>query len=427
MGDLKMVKSNKDLLKDITALFEGSGTPDLSLIANQVRQFCPFEAMGMVRQEIRHSNFLSYILDPARPHGLDDLILRAFLQKLCNRPNDRAAWYDVLEDEKETLTAQVYRERDNIDILIVVPQTGRKGLVVAVELKIDAEERYNQLADYEGKVRRRYPDRDWDHMFCFLTPKGREPTTFGGASWHAVSFAELFKAMDCAPIGSTGEGVKLLGYYQAMMRRHGMADETDNEDLRKATETVWAEHREVLEYLIDHRPDPLNDLMKEFAKEQSKIAERISTAIGKEVFADSHFRNRWYRFTFPEFGKRIPLLLQGDEGWIDSRSQLVFEVTFDPQKNAIMASFCVGYFNTEKEFRPKLIEALNVVSGHKHKIDKPTVKHYWKNSILTENDLSGLEDGIKIFERKLIDYANEYLPLVEVALAKTSHSFLGSV
>jgi hypothetical protein len=43
--------------------------------------FCPFEAVGMVRQEIRHAHFLAYYLDPNRPHGFGDACLRAFLTK----------------------------------------------------------------------------------------------------------------------------------------------------------------------------------------------------------------------------------------------------------------------------------------------------------------------------------------------------------
>lgn len=41
--------------------------------------FCPFESTGMVRQDIRHGAFLTYILDPNRPHGVGTDCLRALL------------------------------------------------------------------------------------------------------------------------------------------------------------------------------------------------------------------------------------------------------------------------------------------------------------------------------------------------------------
>ncbi|MEM6307226.1 MAG: hypothetical protein AAF701_04510, partial [Pseudomonadota bacterium] len=43
--------------------------PDFRDLESQARIFCPFEAIGMVNQEIRHAYFLAYILDPDRPHG----------------------------------------------------------------------------------------------------------------------------------------------------------------------------------------------------------------------------------------------------------------------------------------------------------------------------------------------------------------------
>jgi hypothetical protein len=56
---------------------------EFTLIDARTHQFCPFEAIGMVRQEIRHSNFLAYLLDPARPHGIGDVALRALLITLA--------------------------------------------------------------------------------------------------------------------------------------------------------------------------------------------------------------------------------------------------------------------------------------------------------------------------------------------------------
>ena len=42
-------------------------------------RFNLFEAVNIVRQEIRHSNFLAFLLNPAESHGLGDKFLRALL------------------------------------------------------------------------------------------------------------------------------------------------------------------------------------------------------------------------------------------------------------------------------------------------------------------------------------------------------------
>uniref|UniRef100_UPI0005608937 PD-(D/E)XK nuclease family protein n=1 Tax=Rhizobium fredii TaxID=380 RepID=UPI0005608937 len=96
--------------------------------------FCPFEALGMVGAEIRHSNYLAYILNPHRPHGFGAGLLRPFLiQALAIRPS----LYSITPLDVHLLdlgSAEIRREWQNIDLLIVVPQ---ERVVVAIELKID--------------------------------------------------------------------------------------------------------------------------------------------------------------------------------------------------------------------------------------------------------------------------------------------------
>ncbi|MBT1164438.1 PD-(D/E)XK nuclease family protein [Bifidobacterium felsineum] len=41
-----------------------------------------FDMVGMSRQEIRHSAFLAWLLEPSNPHGLDDLFIRRLLAEL---------------------------------------------------------------------------------------------------------------------------------------------------------------------------------------------------------------------------------------------------------------------------------------------------------------------------------------------------------
>ena len=44
-------------------------------------RFCPFEAMGVVRAEIRHGVYLSKMLSPSDPHGYGSKLLRALITK----------------------------------------------------------------------------------------------------------------------------------------------------------------------------------------------------------------------------------------------------------------------------------------------------------------------------------------------------------
>ena len=54
---------------------------DLETLENRIAEFNIFESMGAVRQELRHSDFLSFILNPDENHGLHELFLKRLLQK----------------------------------------------------------------------------------------------------------------------------------------------------------------------------------------------------------------------------------------------------------------------------------------------------------------------------------------------------------
>ncbi|HEU5368889.1 MAG TPA: PD-(D/E)XK nuclease family protein [Ktedonobacterales bacterium] len=52
--------------------------PDLERLEALLERFNIFEAIGAVRQEVRHSDFLAFLLTPQQNHGLGD----AFLKRL---------------------------------------------------------------------------------------------------------------------------------------------------------------------------------------------------------------------------------------------------------------------------------------------------------------------------------------------------------
>src|SRR5690606_12205461 len=51
----------------------------------RIGRFNIFDALGIVRTEIRHSNFLAWLLDPAESHGLGGLFLNAVLMDLLRK------------------------------------------------------------------------------------------------------------------------------------------------------------------------------------------------------------------------------------------------------------------------------------------------------------------------------------------------------
>ena len=178
---------------DLEALLVGTYNGDFQELERLTNVFCPFEAIGMVRQEIRHSHFLAYILDPNRPHRFGSTILRMLLQQIANEAGPIKLPFSTLDIHFQQLdTVRIRREWRDIDLLIEIPSAqGGLGTVIAIELKIDAAEHSEQLIKYKGIVESEYSG--WERGYAFLTVTGDTPSMGSQDSWITSRFAVLPK------------------------------------------------------------------------------------------------------------------------------------------------------------------------------------------------------------------------------------------
>src|SRR6476661_6772979 len=74
---------------------------DLERLEAQLDRFNIFKAVGAVRQELRHSDFLAFLMDPQQAHGLGVLFVTRLLQRALRefapagagvRPIDLELW-----------------------------------------------------------------------------------------------------------------------------------------------------------------------------------------------------------------------------------------------------------------------------------------------------------------------------------------------
>lgn len=63
--------------------FVGNNT-DLEKLEALLSEFNLFEAMGVSRQELRHSDFLAFLLAPEQAHGLRDSPLKRLLHRVIS-------------------------------------------------------------------------------------------------------------------------------------------------------------------------------------------------------------------------------------------------------------------------------------------------------------------------------------------------------
>ena len=245
---------------------------DFQKLESEFSTFCPFEAMGVVGAEIRHSNFLAYMLNPFRPHGFGTAVLEAFIGGTLPKHSE-LAW--GLDD------AEVRREWRNIDLLILLPKARR---IIAVELKIDASQSADQLQRYRHTVEAHWPkSAGWEYDFVFLTKNDEVPHD---DTWISFRLRDLVMHLDRVAGSSSpdcAQGREALRSYIKMMRRHHVGDEA----LEEAAQRLWTKHGEALEFLMDRRPDPLSAVFTSF-RENLKGFIADSAAAGIRLEADKH-------------------------------------------------------------------------------------------------------------------------------------------
>lgn len=122
-----------------------------------------FNVLKLDRYEIRHSNFIAWLMDPNEKHGLNDTFLNLFLIDMS----------DLFESSKKTEIEQrgnfkwLKRESvENIDLFLEFD-----NLVIAIENKFYSDEHSDQLTKYREYVFKHFANKP--SLFVYLTPDGR--------------------------------------------------------------------------------------------------------------------------------------------------------------------------------------------------------------------------------------------------------------
>ncbi len=261
--------------------------PDFKALGKDRGVFCPpFEALGMIHQEIRHSNFLAYCLDPSKPHGFSGRMLRAFLDLV----NDKMC-YGLTDLPASLCQVEVLREWNHIDLFIRIP--GKPERIVAVEQKIRASEGAGgQLTRYRELLAREFSEAT--RTLIFLTVEGDAPPIEGEAKyWSALSLRDVVNVFaSVAKASPNADGTGLFLQYEQMLKRYIMLDPEVDARIRK----LWRSHGAALELLMEHRPDLEREIADVLRKRPERLAVELET--GGEVlrFQDGASSLRHLRF-----------------------------------------------------------------------------------------------------------------------------------
>jgi len=256
---------------------------DLLRLESFLKRFNLFETVGVVRHELRHSDFLAFLLDPGQSHGLGTAFLVELLQAVRLTTEDANG--QSLPDFIGVDLSRVYvlREWHNIDIL-VVDEVSR--FAVIIENKIGTGEHSDQLARYHRTISSHYPG--YQTIPLYLTPDGEEPTS---EDYFAVSYSlvcEVIEGMTKNYRASlSGEMVMVLEHYAQMIKRHIVSDS----DVAELCRDIYKKHKQALDLIFEHRPDQ-QARVGEYVKrliEQNTMLSLGAVAKGWVVFVPSEW------------------------------------------------------------------------------------------------------------------------------------------
>jgi len=349
--------------------------PELEGLEIQLRHPNIFSVLKFENTEIRHSNFISWLLDPNGNHGLGDLFLKRFLKDIFS--NQKYDWINEFAiDSLDLDDTEVKREWHNIDLLIQC-----KGFIVCIENKLFAGEHSDQLKKYHETVDTYY--KDYKKAFIYLTPYGIEPEKEEDAKlWRTYSYDDIARNIETImSLYSKDLADKVKGYledYLIAIRRDIMKESELNELAR----TIYRSHKEAIDFIKDNIPDRLEEVLSVFEK---KIIES-GWVLGS--------KNKGYaRFLTPKLNKIVP---RKGTGWRDKES-FIFEIYFWPKVIKFQTVISPG----EEGPRKIINDAISKAKGAKTPRGADWLVHFilkWPIDVtdeaLTNNDIKKKLDDI---------------------------------
>ncbi len=227
---------------------------ELGRIESLLDRFNIFEAIGFVGQEVKHSRFLAFLLDPKQNHGLGDLFLKSFLWKV-SEPTGRVSLPTALGSADDgslgqtRVQTEVYTGDGRIDILLL-NEAGKWAMVI--ENKVWSAEHSNQLDKYYRFVKKTYPGLQ--PLGCYLTPFGSLPSgEEDRENYQSLGYGAVCEIVDS--ILENGDSTlsadvrMALEHYAQMLRRNIVGD---SELARLCSQIYWRHHR-ALDVIYAHR------------------------------------------------------------------------------------------------------------------------------------------------------------------------------
>lgn len=250
-----------------------------------IDKFNIFTALKLDNAEIRHSNFLAWLMNPRESHEIGDYFLKEFL---------KTAIKDFLQDERIKIKPQdildkrfyeceIRREDNNIDILIINPDT---KFLCLIENKVWSGEHSQQLERYAEYVKKQF--KGYKKLHIFLTPNPDSDNKVlerGEAFYIQMGYEQVIEAIE-KTLKHRGHIVSddiriFIEHYKKMIERNIM--NKIDKDVMDFCKGLYQNHKEAID-LINKCTNSISTEIKEIIKEIVENQSSIKNISGSTIY-----------------------------------------------------------------------------------------------------------------------------------------------
>lgn len=359
-----------------------------------------FSILRITQNEIRHSNFLAWLLTPEESHNLNTLFLKWFLKELFS--SEKIKWANEFKvDSIDLRSIKILREWKHIDIVIKHPD-----FVIAIENKVKSSEHSGQLRKYKDKIDESFPNLNKGYVF--LTIAGLEPLNEEDSIEYIPIDYNLIKSRIEIVLDVYGESIssKIKYYIEDYLLILNREIVGEHESIELARE-LYENHKEAIDFIIEHKPDRIFEIKETIENTIISLGYKLETC------------NKYYaRFLTHKLSSIIPRT--GINGWKGNESFL-FEVAYWEKGLTIKCIISPGNEINRKILSNILLE----LPKSKKPIGKKWLTYYSdprKINFLSEK-YEDLNEVKKIITKLIMDN-KEIINLVEDKILKNENEFV---
>lgn len=278
-----------------------------------------FNVLKLDRYEIRHSNFIAWLLDPSEKHGLNDTFLNFLLSDILN--TDQFLSAGKLKWIKRESVA-------DIDLFIEF-----ENLLIVIENKFESDEHSNQLTKYREYVHEHYPNKL--AVFVYLTPEGRltkNNNEYIVYSYHRIA-VHLRAILNDNNINLCNRTTVYIEDYLHSIQSNIM--KSNKENLLAAE--LYNKYADVIKFINENANSDLNYI-------SNKINLLLSKHVAGYVKGSEEFK--FSRFTTVNLNSVLSPVNTTKRRWIN-KEPLLFEFSLEKENAQLVFLVSVSNFNVD--------------------------------------------------------------------------------